>query len=152
MIVCTQIVNIVDRKTPIFITKDKVRKEKYQWLIEQLRRLLKNEFKTIKKPVNLVYDKRFSFKTGIACVLKSKYLETECIVINLDLYEKQKLSKKDMKEVLRHELLHIEMDMPDSNIEFGKEAYKRRIVLSDKDWERVMATLFWEDITSLFFF
>jgi len=132
--------------------KDVSRKEAL-WISDELSDLLRIEFKTIKKPISLDFDKELfsKTKTKIAGIMESEYEDAEYICINMIECRKHKHFRKNIREILRHELLHIELNKRDDDPEFINEAIKRKIELNDKEYEKVMGCLFFEDISSLFF-
>jgi len=111
--------------------------------------LLSTEFKNVKKTVRLRwpqkwtgYERILSMVGGIACVdrIFNLYHPHEEHIIFNPRFKDWLFNDPDfaIRELLRHELLHIELDKDDEDPEFIKEARRRGVhwaSMSEKDWE-----------------
>lgn len=100
------------------------------YFLDELVRLLNSEFKAIRKFIYLDFDETRLPKTAIASVYDEDK-GTAYITFNLNKIRKRKYSIQEMREILRHELLHIETGKEDKDLDFTREAYKRKIIVNN---------------------
>jgi len=115
-----------------------------------LNELLKNEFKAIKQKVRLGWAREGFLKDlysvqpqFIAVHLTPWIIEgEEIILLNPQSKKLFNFSNDNLKEILRHELLHIELGKEDRNVDFIIEALERNICINDRELRIVKAM--WE--------
>jgi len=103
-----------------------------RWILEELRKLLKNEFRAIRRTIIIVYDETLSGPDQECANCDYEDPLIGLIFINWKLFKDVWMKERECPEsyiidILQHELLHIELNKDDDDPEFISEAIDRLI-------------------------